>query len=73
MGSKCNLLSVSTVDQDSFVSAQDTIADLRDFDELIDIIGETDPEQELYLQALAHLEETGIPYRALRTEFTGKL
>ena len=65
------MLSVSSVDADSFVSAQDTIADLRDFDELNDIIGETDPAQELYLQALSHLEEAGIPYRALRTEFTG--
>ena len=29
------LLSVSSVDNESFVSAQDTIADLRDFDELL--------------------------------------
>lgn len=41
-GSFHNLLSVSTVDQDSFVSAQDTIADLRDFEEDLELLsGET--------------------------------
>ena len=31
---RSHLISVSTVDQDSFVSAQDTVADLKDFEDL---------------------------------------
>lgn len=69
--SKPPLLSVSSVDQDSFVSAQDTIADLRDFEDLNEIVGETDAKQKLYLEALEHLEKDGIPYRTIRTEFVG--
>jgi len=65
------LLSVSSVDQDSFVSAQDTIADLRDFEDLNEIVGETDATEKLYLEALEHLEKNGIPYRSIRTDFVG--
>lgn len=65
------LLSVSSVDQDSFVSAQDTIADLKDFEDLNDILVETDARQALYLEALEHLEKQNIPYRSIRTEFVG--
>ena len=43
--------------QDSFVSAQDTIADLRDFEGLNEIVGETDAKHALYLEALEHLEK----------------
>ena len=57
--------------QDSFVSAQDTIADLRDFEDLNEIVGETDAKQALYLEALEHLEKDSIPYRSIRTEFVG--
>ena len=39
-GSLRNLLTVSSVDNESFVSAQDTIADLADFDDLNDVLGE---------------------------------
>merc|ERR1719245_1965021 len=69
--SKGNLLSVSSVDQESFVSAQDTIADLNDFEDLTEILSGTDPKQALYLEALDHLEKDGIPYRSVRTEFVG--
>lgn len=65
------MLSVSSVDQDSFVSAQDTIADLKDFEDLNDILEETDARQALYLEALEHLEKQGIPYRSIRTDFVG--
>jgi len=69
--SKTPLLSVSSVDQDSFVSAQDTIADLPDFEDLNEIVGDTDAAQKLYLEALEHLEKNGIPYRTIRTDFVG--
>merc|ERR1712223_751871 len=69
--SKTPLLSVSSVDQDSFVSAQDTIADLRDFEDLNEIVGDADAAQKLYLEALEHLEKNGIPYRTIRTDFVG--
>lgn len=65
---RSNLLSVSSVDQESFVSAQDTIADLRDFEDL-EIAGSKGPSNELYFQALNHLESKGIPCRSIRTEF----
>lgn len=71
ISSKTPLLSVSSVDQDSFVSAQDTIADLRDFEDLNEIVGDTDAAQKLYLEALEHLEKNGIPYRTIRTDFVG--
>lgn len=57
--------------QESFVSAQDTIADLNDFEDLNEILSGTDPKQSLYLEALEHLEKDGIPYRSIRTEFVG--
>lgn len=53
------------------MSAQDTIADLKDFEDLNDILEETDARQALYLEALEHLEKLGIPYRSIRTEFVG--
>ena len=65
-----HLLSVSTVDQDSFVSAQDTVADLRDFEDL-EVAGSGGIANELYFQALNHLESKGIPCRSIRTEFVG--
>ena len=42
-GSTRDGLTVSSVDNDSVVSAQDTIADLADFDDLNDVLGE-DPK-----------------------------
>ncbi|XP_059098175.1 mitoguardin-like [Tigriopus californicus] len=66
------LLSVTSVDDISFVSAQDTIADLRDFDDLNEVLNESDPLQRIYVDALQILEDNGeIPFRALRTEFVG--
>ncbi|GBP31191.1 Mitoguardin [Eumeta japonica] len=54
---------------ESFASAEDQVADLRDFDEFL----ETSPEienLELYQMALKQLD-IGIPYRTLRTEEVG--
>ena len=65
---RSNILSVSSVDQESFVSAQDTIADLRDFEDL-EIAGIKGASNELYFEALSHLESKGIPCRSIRTEF----
>jgi len=69
--SRNHLISFSSVDDESFVSAQDTIADLKDFEDF-DFNGEprTD-DMELYEQAMNHLEKSGIPCRILRTEFVG--
>ncbi|KAL1124385.1 hypothetical protein AAG570_001014 [Ranatra chinensis] len=52
---------------DSFVSAQDEIADLREFEEFTDLLTDID-KLPLYQSALKHFEEYGIPYRCLRTE-----
>jgi len=70
--SRSHLISYSSVDDESFVSAQDTIADLKDFEDFEMAGG--DPqlgETELYEQALGHLETSGIPCRMLRTDFVG--
>jgi hypothetical protein len=64
-----SLLSVRSLEEASFVSAQDTVADLRDFEDLQDW-----PEADrlpLYLAALEQHEMEGIPYRVIRTEFVG--
>ncbi|KAJ1519846.1 hypothetical protein ONE63_004090 [Megalurothrips usitatus] len=52
---------------ESFVSAQDEVADLRDLDEFQDTFPGLDTLP-LYKDALKKLEEEGIPYRCLRTE-----
>ncbi|KAF4518015.1 hypothetical protein B566_EDAN009248 [Ephemera danica] len=52
--------------RDSFVSAQDEIADLRELDEFVEC-----PDLDsmpLYQAAVKQYEEGGIPYRCLRTE-----
>ncbi|XP_039280002.1 mitoguardin [Nilaparvata lugens] len=52
---------------ESFVSAQDEVADLREFEEFTDLL--TDVEKlPLYQSALKQFDENGIPYRVLRTE-----
>ncbi|CAH1395808.1 unnamed protein product [Nezara viridula] len=52
---------------ESFVSAQDEIADLREFEEYLDL--STDVEKlPFYQAAVKQFEEHGIPYRCLRTE-----
>ena len=56
---------------ESIVSAEDTIADLKDSDDLNGIIEITDSSQQLFEEALSHLEQFGIPYRGIRTEFVG--
>ena len=62
------VLSISSLEEVSFVSAQDTVADLRDFDDL----AELDTEKlALYQSALDTFETSGIEYRVLRTEFVG--
>ncbi|XP_014256635.1 mitoguardin isoform X2 [Cimex lectularius] len=52
---------------ESFVSAQDEIADLREFDEYLDFTTDTE-KLALYQSAMKQFEEFGIPYRCLRTE-----
>ncbi|XP_069687516.1 mitoguardin isoform X2 [Periplaneta americana] len=70
-----------TSSPESFVSAQDEVADLREFEEFADIFPDSE-NLPLYQSALKKLEEGGIPYRCLRTqmvhcssdiEFLGKL
>ncbi|MCP3895106.1 MAG: mitoguardin, partial [Bacteroides sp.] len=62
------VISISSLEEVSFVSAQDTVADLRDFDDL----AELDTEKlALYQSALDTYESSGIEYRVLRTEFLG--
>ncbi|KAL4712970.1 hypothetical protein ACJJTC_012040 [Scirpophaga incertulas] len=51
---------------ESFASAEDQVADLRDFDDLTEVLPELD-NLELYQSALKQLE-LGIPCRTLRTE-----
>jgi len=63
-----SILSVSTVDEVSFVSAQDTVADMRDFDDLNDVLVDID-KLPLYQSALDLYETRGIPYRVMRTQF----
>ena len=61
------MLSVSSFDVESFVSAEDTVADLRDFEDLNEILQtEVDGGHSLYVNALKHLEKSGIPYRSIR-------
>lgn len=52
---------------ESFVSAQDEIADLREFEEFSDTFADL-TNLPLYQAALKQYEETGIPCRCLRTE-----
>lgn len=52
---------------ESFVSAQDEVADLREFEEFADIMADVE-KLPLYQSALKQFEEGGIPYRCLRTE-----
>ncbi|XP_067002521.1 mitoguardin [Anabrus simplex] len=56
-----------TSTNDSFVSAQDEVADLREFEEFAEIPPDYD-SLPLYQSALQQFEESGIPYRCLRTE-----
>ncbi|XP_062524305.1 mitoguardin isoform X2 [Bombyx mori] len=51
---------------ESFASAEDQVADLRDFDDLSEALPELE-NLELYQAAVKQLEN-GIPYRTLRTE-----
>lgn len=51
---------------ESFASAEDQVADLRDFDDLTEALPELE-NLELYQAAVKQLE-VGIPYRTLRTE-----
>ncbi|XP_050670407.1 mitoguardin isoform X2 [Leptidea sinapis] len=51
---------------ESFASAEDQVADLRDFDDLTELLPEID-NLELYQMALKQLD-SGIPYRTLRTD-----
>jgi len=62
------ITSISSMD--SFVSAQAEIADLREFDEFGDLNLEMQ-NLSLYQLALKQLDESGIPYRTLRTETLG--
>ncbi|XP_018332761.1 mitoguardin [Agrilus planipennis] len=52
---------------ESFASAQDQVADLREFEEFSDFFADLE-QLPLYQSALRQLEEGGIPCRTLRTE-----
>lgn len=52
---------------DSFVSAQGEVADIRDFDEFVELKFDAD-SLILYHSAMKYFEENGIPYRILRTD-----
>lgn len=52
---------------DSFASALDQIADLRDFEDFFEYFPEME-KYPLYQNAMKHLEDQAIPYRSLRTE-----
>ncbi|XP_046961011.1 mitoguardin [Vanessa cardui] len=54
---------------ESFASAEDQVADLREFDDLAESVAEIE-NYELYQTAVKQLEG-GIPYRTLRTEVVG--
>ncbi|CAH0726063.1 unnamed protein product, partial [Brenthis ino] len=54
---------------ESFASAEDEVADLREFDDLTENLAEIE-NLELYQAAVKQLE-AGIPYRTLRTETVG--
>ena len=49
------------------VISQDTVADLRDFEDLNEILQtEVDGGHTLYVTALKLIEKNGIPYRSIR-------
>lgn len=52
---------------ESFVSAQDEVADLREFEEFAEVFTDCSSFP-LYQAAIRQFEESGIPYRCLRTE-----
>ncbi|XP_044759269.1 mitoguardin [Coccinella septempunctata] len=52
---------------ESFASAQDMVADLREFEDFSEFFPDLE-EFPLYQQALKQLENSGIPCRSLRTE-----
>lgn len=52
---------------ESFASALDQVADLRDFEEFTSVSAELQ-HFELYQSAVKHLEEQPIPFRTMRTE-----
>ncbi|XP_063241749.1 mitoguardin [Bacillus rossius redtenbacheri] len=60
-------LSSFTSAPESFASAQDEIADLREFEEFAECFPDAE-ELPLYQEARAQFESAGIPYRTLRTE-----
>ena len=48
---------------------QDTVADLKDFEDLNDILqSEVDGGHTIYVDALKLIENNGIPYRSIRFE-----
>lgn len=52
---------------ESFASALDQIADLREFEDFLEALPEMD-KYPLYQSAVKHLEEQPVPYRSIRTE-----
>lgn len=68
---RMHTLSVSTLEEVSFVSAEETVADLRDFDDLPEVPILSAEKMALYQSALDLYETSGIPYRVMRTEFVG--
>lgn len=70
-GRRSCALSVSTLEDVSFVSAEESVADLRDFDELSETAPLDVDRLPLYRSALELHQTSGIPYRIMRTEFLG--
>ena len=53
---------------------QDTVADLKDFEDLNDILqSEVDGGHTIYVDALKLIENNGIPYRSIRFESCPRL
>ncbi|XP_063705311.1 mitoguardin [Culicoides brevitarsis] len=52
---------------ESFASALDQIADLREFEDFLEALPEME-KYPLYQSAVKHLEEQPVPYRSIRTE-----
>ncbi|XP_055694280.1 mitoguardin [Lutzomyia longipalpis] len=53
---------------ESFASALDQVADLREFEEFTEVFAANADKYPLYQSALRHMEDTPIPCRTIRTE-----
>ncbi|XP_059622491.1 mitoguardin [Phlebotomus argentipes] len=53
---------------ESFASALDQVADLREFEEFTEVFAASADKYPFYQSALRHMEEHPVPYRTMRTE-----